>query len=225
MITFGIYLKFQNMRIKQFTFNPFEENTYVLYDSTKECVIIDPGMYSDVDRKIFDTFIKENEMKPVMLLNTHCHVDHVFGNGHAADKYDLKLQTHKGEIPVLQSYKMVCEMYGMNYYPSPEIESFLDEQDEIQFGETKLKVLFTPGHSPASISFYHEESKNLIAGDVLFERSIGRTDLPGGDFNTLIKSIKDKYYPLGNDVKVHPGHGRSTTIGDERKYNPFLNQK
>jgi glyoxylase-like metal-dependent hydrolase (beta-lactamase superfamily II) len=115
-------------------------------------------------------------------------------------------------------------MYGMNHYPSPEIEIFLDEDKEIKFGKTTLKILFTPGHSPASISFYHEESKNLIAGDVLFERSIGRTDLPGGDYNTLINSIKEKYYPLPDETKVHPGHGRSTTIFDEKKYNPFLNQ-
>jgi glyoxylase-like metal-dependent hydrolase (beta-lactamase superfamily II) len=212
------------MRIKKFTFNPFEENTYVLYDETKECVIIDPGMYTDADRNVFDTFITENEMNPVMLLNTHCHVDHVFGNGHVAEKYKLKLQAHEGEIPVLQSFKMVCDMYGMNHYPSPEIEIFLDEDKEIKFGKTTLKILFTPGHSPASISFYHEESKNLIAGDVLFERSIGRTDLPGGDYNTLINSIKEKYYPLPDETKVHPGHGRSTTIFDEKKYNPFLNQ-
>ncbi|HPK09171.1 MAG TPA: MBL fold metallo-hydrolase [Saprospiraceae bacterium] len=211
------------MRIKQFTFNPFEENTYVLYDDSKECVIIDPGMYTEADRKMFEIFIKENGLKPVLLLNTHCHVDHVFGNGWVSEKYGLNLSAHKEEVAVLEMYPTVCQMYGLNHLPSVEITEFIDENDQIKFGNTELSILFTPGHSPGSLSFYHEESKQLIDGDVLFERSIGRTDLPGGDYDTLISSINKKLFTLNDEVKVYPGHGRSTSIGSEKMYNPFFN--
>ncbi len=212
------------MQIKKFTFNPFQENTYVLYDQTSECIVIDPGMYNRSDRVMFDAFIKENNLKIVKLINTHCHVDHVFGNGYITDTYGLKLQSHRGEIPVLEAYEAVCQKYGLEHHPSPKIEEFLEDGDIVTFGRTELQVLYTPGHSPASISFFNKETKTLIAGDVLFEDSIGRTDLPGGDFNTLINSIKTKFYPLPDETKVFPGHGNSTTIGKEKKFNPFLNQ-
>lgn len=206
-----------------FTFNPFAENTYLLYDDTKECVIIDPGCYTAEERQQLVNFIESNELKPVRLLNTHCHVDHVFGNRFIADKYNLTLEIHKGELIVLQTVPQVCAHYGIPFDDhSPEPGKFIEAGDIISFGNTKLKTLFTPGHSPASISFFDEASKILIAGDVLFQGSIGRTDLPGGDFQTLIDSIKREYYPLGDDVQVYPGHGPSTTVGVEKKTNPFL---
>jgi len=210
------------MDIASFTFNDFLENTYVLYDSTKECAIIDPGCKNQGERKILVDFIEAKGLKPVLLLNTHCHIDHVLSNKFVAEKYNLRLSSHKGEVPVLESCVMVANMYGIPYEQSPEIEVFVEEGDQIKFGNTTLEVLFTPGHSPASISFFHKETKVLVAGDVLFQGSIGRTDLPGGDFDTLIASIKNKFYPLGDEVKVYSGHGSSTNLGVEKKSNPFL---
>lgn len=210
------------MEIGIFCFNDFMENTYILHDATGECVIIDPGCSNAKEEGVLIEYIDAQGLTPKRLLNTHCHIDHVLGNRFISEKYKLPLESHKGEVPVLEANKMVAQMYGMSYTESVPIELFLAEGDTVSFGDTRLEVLFTPGHSPASISFFHRESKQLIAGDVLFQGSIGRTDLPGGDFDTLIKSIKEKYYPLGDDVVVYPGHGPSTTIIEEKIRNPFL---
>jgi len=210
--------------VAKFTFNPFQENTYIVYDETKECIIFDPGMYTEAERKHFAEFIESAELRPVRLINTHCHLDHVFGNKFVADTYQLGLEIHEGEVPVLESFTQVCAMYGVpNVETSPAPSRFIKEGDTITFGNTSLAVLFTPGHSPASISFFCKEDQFLIAGDVLFRESIGRTDLPGGDMKTLLDSIRDKCFPLGDDVRVHSGHGEDTTIGFEKANNPFLN--
>ena len=210
------------MQIQKFTFNPFQENTYILYDQTNECIVIDPGMYTPQEEEELNEFIRGNSLMPKRLINTHCHLDHIFGNAFVHKHYDLKLEIHKGELPVLHAAPQFGRMYGIPYAGSPEPEIFLDEEDTITFGHQILKVIFTPGHSPASLSFYHEESKTLISGDVLFYESIGRTDLPGGNFQVLEASIKNKLFPLGDSVTVHPGHGPSTTIGHEKHHNPFL---
>jgi glyoxylase-like metal-dependent hydrolase (beta-lactamase superfamily II) len=210
------------MNIASFTFNDFSENTYVLSDDTKKCCIIDPGCNSTSEQTQLSDYIESNNLTPVKLVNTHCHIDHVLGNKYVADKYNLKLTSHKGEQIVLDNMENVARMYGISYTTSPNISDFLDEGDLLQFGNTTLEVFFTPGHSPASISFFHKDSKQLIAGDVLFQGSIGRTDLPGGDHATLIQSIKEKLLPLGDDVVVYSGHGPSTTIGAEKRHNPFL---
>ncbi|NNE26202.1 MAG: MBL fold metallo-hydrolase [Saprospiraceae bacterium] len=210
------------MQVKYFTFNDFQENTYVLYDDTKECVIIDPGCNTEAERQELVDYIESAGLKPVKLVNTHCHIDHVLGNDFVARKYHLSLEAHEGESVVLSNMQSVANMYGIPYTPSPPIEVHLDESKVLKFGNTELQILFTPGHSPASISFFHASSEQLIAGDVLFRGSIGRTDLPGGDFDTLIASIKDKFYSLGDDVHVYCGHGPTTTIGMERRTNPFL---
>ena len=208
--------------IHSFTFNPIQQNMYVLFDETKECVIIDPGCYDDTERGILAKFISDNQLKPVKLLNTHCHLDHIFGNGFAAEKYKLKLEINKNDQPILDAFKMSCDLYGMNCDPSPQPSVYLEEGDIITFGNSKLEILFTPGHSPGSITFYNREQKFMIAGDVLFYGSIGRTDLPGGSHETLINNIKTKLFPLGDDFKVFSGHGQMTTIGAEREHNPFL---
>jgi len=209
--------------VAEFTFNPFQENTYILYDDTKECVIFDPGCYTAAERKQLSEFIEAAELKPVRLINTHCHLDHIFGNSFVAEKYGLGLEIHKGEVVVLEAAPIACQKYGIPYPdPSPAASSFLEENTTITFGNTMLELLFTPGHSPASLSFYCKESNFLIAGDVLFYGSIGRTDLPGGDFDTLINSIKTQLFPLPDDTKVFAGHGPSTTIGFEKANNPFL---
>ena len=209
--------------VAKLTVNPFQENTYIVYDDTKECVIFDPGMYTSEERKQLSDFIKKHELKPVRLINTHCHIDHVFGNNYVHKKYNLPLEIHEGELPVLQAVPQVCMMYGIPYSdPSPMPEKYIKEGDIITFGDSELKAIFTPGHSPASLSFYCKKSEFLIAGDVLFYESIGRTDLPGGDMATLLGSIKDKIFPLGDEVTAYPGHGPETKVGHERKNNPFL---
>ena len=213
---------FYKLDIAIFTFNDFQENTFVLYDQSKECIIVDPGCNNVEERQTLIEFIENNELKPVKLINTHCHIDHVLGNSFINKKYGLSLEAHKGESELLLNMVHVASVYGIPYDTSPEIEIYLEEGKTIEFGNTSLEILFTPGHSPASLSFYHRDSRQLIAGDVLFNGSIGRTDLPGGNFDTLISSIKTKYYPLGDEVIVYPGHGPTTKIGDERQSNPFL---
>lgn len=205
-----------------FTFNAFQENTYILYDDTKECVIIDPGCSNRAEEEELSNFITKKNLKPVRLIMTHGHVDHMLGNKFVADKYGLNVEIHKDEVGVLMASPRVGMMYGFPVTPSPEPKHFIKEGDEITFGNTTLKSLFTPGHSPASISFFCEAGNFVIGGDVLFRQSIGRTDLPGGNFNTLINSIKTKLFPLGDDVKVFPGHGPDTTIGFEKKFNSYL---
>jgi len=210
------------MNVAAFVFTGWSENTYVLYDDSKECIIVDPGCNDEGERQALVDFIESNELTPVKLVNTHCHIDHVFGNKFVSEKYKLPLEAHKGEQIVLDNMVQVAAMYGASYEPGPDISVFLEEGEYLEFGSTKLEIYLTPGHSPASLSFFHRESKQLIAGDVLFKGSIGRTDLPGGNYDTLIASIKDKLFPLGDEVIVYNGHGPSTTIGEEKRSNPFL---
>jgi glyoxylase-like metal-dependent hydrolase (beta-lactamase superfamily II) len=210
------------MQIKKFTFNPIQENMYIIYDEAKECIIIDPGCYFHHEREELVDFISENNLKPIKLINTHCHLDHICGNKYVAETWGLKL-----EASILDEYNLersiqAGKLYNMPIEPSPPIEVDLKEGDEIRFGNSLLTILFTPGHSAGSLSFYSEEHKILIAGDVLFKMSIGRTDLPGGDFDTLISTIKTKLFILPEETIVYSGHGDETTIGDEMKYNPFL---
>lgn len=210
------------MHIARFTFNAFGENTYVLYDDTLECVIVDPGCSSKAEQEILTTFIEGNKLTPTMLFNTHCHIDHVLGNKFVSDKYGLALSSHKDEQQVLDMQPIVSNMYGIDYEPSPKITIFYDGGDELTFGNTTLQVLFTPGHSPASISLYSPATGHLVAGDVLFQQSIGRTDLPGGNMDTLLTSIRQQFFVLPDVTVVYPGHGPETTIGEEKRSNPFL---
>lgn len=210
------------MKIHSFTFNPFAENTYVLYDDTGECVIVDPGCYTVTEQQELTDFIESNNLRPVRLINTHCHIDHVFGIPFVCDRYNLKLEIHKGELIVLKYTEQIGQMYGTPTEPMPEPGGFLDESDIVKFGVTELEIFFTPGHSPASICFFDREGKQLISGDVLFKGSIGRTDLPGGDHATLMENIFSKLMTLDDDVRIFPGHMEPTTIGLERRKNPFL---
>ncbi|MBK8701359.1 MAG: MBL fold metallo-hydrolase [Saprospiraceae bacterium] len=212
------------MNVKSFVFNDFQENTYVVYDDKSlECLIIDPGCNGTAETRMLTAFIDEHHLKPVRLINTHCHIDHVLGNAYVSQTYGLYPEAHRGEIPVLASCERVAEMYGIPYMPSPHIASYLDEGDVLTLGEETLHILFCPGHSPASICLYSAKDAFVIAGDVLFHRSIGRTDLPGGDYDTLIDSIKTKLFPMPDHTVVYSGHGIPTQIGDEKKHNPFLN--
>lgn len=208
--------------IKTFAFGPFQENTYVLFDETKECIIVDPGCFGDKEKNELRSFILNNELKPVRLLNTHGHVDHIAANKFVADTYNLGVEINKNDLFLLQNVETIARNYGLFVEPSPEPSNFLNEGDQIIFGNTTLDVVFTPGHSPGSLCFIDKKDKNIIAGDVLFMGSIGRTDLPGGDFDTLISSIREKLFLLPDDYTVYSGHGVKTSIGFEKKHNPFL---
>ena len=211
------------MKLQSFVFNDFEENTYLLYDGEgSDCIIIDPGNNGTAENGELMAFITKHQLKVNRLINTHCHIDHVLGNAWVNKQFDVYPEAHRGEIPVLESCERVAQMYGIPYIPSPPIASFLQEGDTITLGNQILEVLFCPGHSPASICLYWRNGKLLFAGDVLFHRSIGRTDLPGGNYDTLIESIETKLMSLPDDVMVYPGHGIPTNIGDERRFNPFL---
>jgi hydroxyacylglutathione hydrolase len=209
--------------IHTFEFNPFSENTYVVYDETGACVIIDPGCFDAQERALLYSFIEDNHLKPTRLINTHCHLDHVFGNRWVSETWNLGLEIHRGELTVLERYPEVARMYGMPTVDiSPMPARFIEEGEVIEVGNLMFKTLFTPGHSPASISFYCESDAVVIAGDVLFFESIGRTDLPGGNHELLLQSIRNQLFTLPPVTVVYPGHGPTTTIRHEMEENPFL---
>lgn len=211
------------MQVAQFTFNEFSENTYVLFDETLECAIVDPGCYKPHEQQELTQFITQQNLRPKLLINTHCHIDHVLGNSFVASTFGLPLLLHKEELTTYADTKRWADMFGLVMENKPANLVFIDEADTINFGNTTLQILLTPGHSVASLSFYHAASAQLISGDVLFYQSIGRTDLPGGNFNTLINSIKTKLFILPDNTTVYSGHGPKTSIGYERHNNPFLN--
>ncbi len=210
------------INIKVFVCNPYQENTYLLYDDSLECIIIDPGMYDGDEQNKVLKFIAEKKLKPVMLLNTHCHIDHVLGNKFIYDTYGLLPQFHQGEQAVLNAVVSYAPQMGIRYDVSPLPETYLPETGTINFGESALEIIFCPGHSPAHVCFHNKEYKILIGGDVLFYQSIGRTDLPGGNHDQLITNIREKIFALADDCRVYPGHGQSTMIGYEKQFNPFL---
>jgi glyoxylase-like metal-dependent hydrolase (beta-lactamase superfamily II) len=209
------------MKVMSFVFNPFAENTYVLYDETKDCVIIDPGCYEKEEQNMLVKFIEENRLSVKQLINTHCHIDHVLGNAFVKDYFSVELLLHPLEEQMLRAVKTYAPNYGFNKYQDCTPDKLIDENDRIEFGDQSLEILFVPGHSPGHLAFYNEESKALIGGDVLFENSIGRTDLPGGDHDTLIESIHKKLFVLPHNVTVYCGHGPKTSIGFEKRTNPF----
>jgi len=210
------------IKIDFFTFNPLAENTYLLTNEKQEALIIDPGFYFTEEENTFKNFISDYNIKPVQLLNTHCHLDHVFGNEWVRKNYGLELYIHEGEKKVLEFAPATGNMYGLRFTNYKGAFHFIDEGDKIFLGDDELEILLTPGHSPASVCFYCKAQNFIIGGDVLFNESIGRFDLPGGDEQTLYKSIREKLYVLPDETIVYPGHGEPTTIGHEKKYNPFV---
>jgi hydroxyacylglutathione hydrolase len=213
------------LTVQPFTFNPVQENTYVVYNEKGQCCIIDPGCYFAKEEQELKDFVAQNELKPVYLLNTHCHLDHIFGNRFIHKTFGLVLHINKLEKPVLEYGPASGQLWQMPFDNYDAELRFIEEGDDIRLGDDVLHVLFTPGHSPGHISFYSKENKFVISGDVLFEGSVGRTDLPGASFEILEESIRSKLYTLPEDTIVHPGHGGSTTIGDEMKSNPFVKMK
>jgi len=210
------------IKVASFTFNPFDENTFVLSDETGEAIIIDPGCYDDSEKKTLSNYIENNKLKPVKLILTHAHIDHILGNNYVSSKYKLDLEMHAEDVELLVAAPVYGQVWGIQAEPSPSPSKLLKPGDYIKFGKSELEILFTPGHSKGSVSFYSNKDKFAVVGDVLFNGSIGRTDLPGGNHPELIKSIREKLLPLGDDVKIYCGHGPDTTIGFEKKHNPFL---
>lgn len=209
------------LQIKQFSFNPFQENTYLLFDETREVLIIDPGCSTQTEFDRLDAEITQSDLKPIAIINTHCHVDHVLGNQIVKEHYGIPLIIHESDKILLEAVKNIAPAYGINDYVPASPDQFIKEGGIVSVGNSKLEVLHVPGHSPGHIALYHQDSGICIAGDVLFNGSIGRTDLPGGDYDILMDSIKSKLFQLPDDVRIYPGHGPYTTIGQEKASNPF----
>lgn len=211
--------------IQKFTFNAFQENTYILYNEDKKAIIIDPGMYDANEHKRFFGFIELHQLEPILLLNTHTHLDHIFGNAAVLKKYNIPFGFHELDKPVFDASFNVGIMYNLEFEKSPEPTFYLKENEFVQLGSESFKILLTPGHSPGSVCFYNETQKLIVSGDVLFQQSVGRADLPGGNYETLMNSIHAELMSLPNEVIVYSGHGPETTIGSERMNNPFLTNR
>lgn len=215
--------KHSTMNIVKFVFNPIQENTYLLWDQTMECIIIDAGNSSAGEDNRLAEFIANNGLKPVMAVNTHGHFDHLMGVNFLKQTYGVKFALSSKDEYLRASAQQSCAMFGIAAVVDvPQIDIDLDTIDTISFGETELKVIKTPGHTPGGVCLYHEQSSQLFSGDTLFRESIGRTDLPGGEYGTIIRSILNNIIPLGDEVTVYPGHSDKTTIGHESLYNPFV---
>ncbi len=220
---FTIHVEINLMiQIKKFVFNPFQVNTYILFDDTKECVIIDAACANEEEESLLSNFISQMGLTPVLLLSTHAHIDHVLGNAFVAEHYGLQLTAHKDGAMYLDNATAYAESFGLRLEKVIEPKLFTDDNDYLQFGSSSLKVLHAPGHANGSLCFYNEADSFVIAGDVLFYQSIGRTDLPGGDYDKLKSSIWGKLFVLPDETVVYPGHGPETSIGSEKINNPFV---
>ncbi len=211
------------IQIHSFVFSPFSENTYVLWDETNEAVVIDPGCLDQREKEALANFIAAKTLTVKLLLQTHAHLDHVFGSAFVKRKYGVKMLMHQSEVPILANVESRAALWGMRGYEPVEADEFIDESSIIKFGNATLNVLFVPGHAPGHVAFVNHDQKFVIGGDVLFRGSIGRTDFPLCNHADLMNSIKTKFLMLPDDYTVYPGHNEPTTIGYERKNNPFLN--
>lgn len=210
------------IKVEKFVVNPLGENSFVLSDETRECIFIDPGFFYEEEHAEVKDYIANNKLKPVKITNTHCHFDHIMGVEFIRNEYKIPFQAHAEDAFWVEKAIDQGKMYGFNMKPVSSIDSFLHENEFIEFGNSKLKIIHVPGHSPGHVVFYSEKDELLIAGDVLFYGSIGRTDLPSGDYDTLISGIKTKLFALPDNTKVYCGHGPETTLGFEKENNPFL---
>ena len=210
------------LKVLSLKVNPFAENTYLVYNELGDCIVFDPGMSNREEQKRFQAIVSTYNLKPVRLINTHCHIDHVLGIDFMVQEYGILPEYHRGEDVVMASNPQVSAMYHLKYTHVPQVEKYIETGEKINIGDDQLLSLFTPGHSPASLSFYSAKDGFVMAGDVLFQMSIGRYDLPGGDEKTLLESIRKELFTLPDETIVYPGHGPSTTIGFERTNNPFF---
>ena len=210
------------LKIKSFTFNPYQENTYLIFDDSKEAVVIDPGNYEAYENELISKFIDENKLQLKKIILTHCHLDHCLGNKYLNQKYGAELLIPFDERDLYKNVENIATLFGFANYSHLDENEYLKEKDKIEFGNIKLDVLFLPGHSPGHLAFYFKNDNVCFSGDVLFYNSIGRTDLPGGDHDTLINSIKNKLFLLNPNTIIYPGHGQKTILKNEMKDNPFL---
>lgn len=210
------------LQVHAFTFNPFHENTYVLHNEKKECWIIDPGMHGADEERVLYDFIEQNGLQPQQILNTHAHIDHILGIEGLKQRYAVPFGMHELERPVLANAKGSAMLFGFHFGAIPVPDFFIRENDKIKLGDDELEIRMAPGHSPGSIIFYHAAGSWLIGGDVLFQGSVGRSDLPGGNHEVLMTSIKEQVYTLPDETTVYSGHGPATRVGLEKKTNPFI---
>lgn len=210
--------------IKAFVFNPFAENTYLVWDDTSECAVIDDGAYSRAERAQLEDFIREKGLKPVLAVNTHGHVDHILGVQAFKDAFGVPFAVHAQDNFLVESAQTHGAIYGFTVGEPPAVEKDLSTEGIVRFGQSELQVIHTPGHTPGHVCLWDAEGRRLFTGDTLFRESIGRTDLPGGDYSWIMRSILERIIPLGGDVQILPGHGPQSTIGHETLYNPFITE-
>jgi len=210
------------IKIQKFVFNSFQVNSYILQDETGECVIVDAACYEDREKQEVKEFIEQNKLKLVRNLNTHCHIDHILGNGFIAATFGIYPEYHEAAAPFLIPAREIAGSFGYTLDGIPSPARYLLDNEKITFGSSTLEVLYTPGHADGSVSFYNKEQGFVITGDVLFRDTIGRTDLPSGNLDLLMKSIREKLFTLPDDTVVFSGHGPETTIGYEKQNNPFI---
>lgn len=209
------------MHVQKFTFNPFQENTYVLH-AAGEGIIVDPGCSDQNEQRELEGWLEANGVRPIRLLLTHAHIDHVMGCARLKERYGLRPELHRNDLQILEAAELQASMFGVRCDAPPAPARFIEEGEVITLGDEHLDVLFVPGHAPGHIAFYNPKQHFILSGDVLFHRSVGRTDLPGGDMDTLVQSIRTQLYTLGDDITVYSGHGPETEIGEERRENPFV---
>ncbi|MFV0268732.1 MAG: MBL fold metallo-hydrolase [Draconibacterium sp.] len=208
--------------IQKFVVNPLGENSYILSDETGECVFVDPGFYYTEEKEEVKEYIAVNKLKPVMIANTHCHFDHILGVEFVREQYRIPFYAHAEDAFLVERSVSQAQMFGFDMSEVKPMNGWLHEGETLKFGNTEMKIIHVPGHSPGHVVFYSEQENILVVGDVLFYGSIGRTDLPGGNYDTLISGIKTKLLTLPEDVKVYSGHGPETSVGVEKWSNPFL---
>jgi hydroxyacylglutathione hydrolase len=209
-------------KIKKFIFNAFQVNTYLLYDETFECIIIDAACYEEEEKEELRNFISHNELKLVRNINTHCHIDHILGNEFIAEMYGIHPEYHEESVPFFLSANEIGTSFGYNLGKFPDPKGFIEGGNDIPYGKNSLKVIYTPGHAAGSVCLYNEKEGFVVTGDVLFKDTIGRTDLPSGNFNLLMNSIRQKLFLLPDETIIYPGHGPETTIGYEKANNQFI---
>jgi len=210
------------IRIERFTFNTFMVNTYLLYDETGECIVVDAACFDEPEKEMLSSFLADHKLKLVRNINTHCHIDHVLGNDFIKQNYGIGPEYHEASVPFFHVAKEIGQSFGYNLHRIPEPQGFLGDGTEVTFGNSALTVFYTPGHADGHVCFYNKEQGFVLTGDVLFKDTVGRTDLPSGNFDLLMKSIRTKLFTLPDNTVVYPGHGPETTIGYEKINNPFI---
>lgn len=212
------------IKIAALSFNPFGENTYVLYGDSKECIIVDAGCYTEREHKTLIAFIEKNELKPILALNTHAHIDHICGIDFVKKEWSIPFALHRDDTTILELVPSYAASMGFDIPNVPKAEIDLAETTSLTLGENTINIIHTPGHTPGGVCIHIPQENILITGDTLFRESIGRTDLPGGDYNQLMNSIIEKIIPLGSNTTIFPGHGGKSTVSHEMMFNPFITE-